>query len=199
MHGVELIAELDTALSKASSSKHSAIFRSVTDLFLNGAPTFSADHVAIFDDVISRLMEKIEHSALIELSARLALLENAPVNVVRRLSCDDDIVVSGPILDKSNVLTDETLAEIARTKSQKHLTAIAGRPRISEVVTDVLVTRGNSEIARKVTGNQDARLSELGFVKLINRASSDKALATAIANRKDLPPELQPFLKLALA
>jgi uncharacterized protein (DUF2336 family) len=194
-----LISELDAALSKASSSQHLAILRRVTDLFLNGAETFSDDHVAIFDEVISRLIEKTEHPALIELSARLAPVRNAPVNVIGRLSCDDDIAVSGPVLDKSNVLTDQTLAEIAKTKSQKHLAAIAGRTRIGESVTDVLVDRGNSEIARKVTDNQGARLSELGFVKLINRAGSDKALAAAIANRMDIPPELQPFLKLALA
>ena len=49
------------------------------------------------------------------------------------------------------------------------------------------------------TDNKGASLSEVGFVKLINRAKSDKALATAIESRTDLPPELQPFLKLTLA
>jgi uncharacterized protein (DUF2336 family) len=194
-----LIAELDSALSKASSPKHLAILWCVTELFLNGAENYSNDQVAVFDDVIGRLIEKIELPALIELSARLAPVGNAPANVVGRLSCNDDIAVSGPVLDKSNVLTDETLVEIAKTKSQKHLSAIAGRTRISDSVTDVLVDRGNSDVARKVTANQGARLSEFGFVKLINRAGSDKALATAIADRPDMPPELQPFLKLALA
>jgi hypothetical protein len=38
----------------------------------------------------------------------------------------------------------------------------------------------------------------MGFVKLINRAKTDKTLATAIAGRNDLPEELVPFLKLVL-
>jgi uncharacterized protein (DUF2336 family) len=194
-----LIDELDAALSKASDSRHLTILRRVTDLFLRGLETFSNDHVAIFDDVISRLIEKTEHPALIELSARLAPLGNAPLNVIAHLSCNDDFAVSGPILENSNVLTDSTLAEIAKTKSQKHLVAIAGRPQLSETVTDPLVDRGSSEVAHKVTANPGARLSELGFVKLIGRAKTDKALAEAIANRIDLPPELEPFLRLALA
>ncbi len=194
-----LIVELDAALSKASDSQHLTILRRVTDLFLNGSQTFSDDQVAIFDDVINRLIEKTEQPALIELSARLAPVSNAPVNVVARLASNDDIAVSSPILEKSDMLTDQTLAEIAGTKSQKHLAAIAGRTRIRESVTDILVHRGNSEIAHKVTANQGVRLSELGFVKLIQRAKNDKALAAAIANRTDMPPELEPFLKLALA
>ena len=194
-----LIAELDAALSKASSPQHLAILQRVTDLFIDGSETFSDDHVAIFDEVIGRLIEKTKSPALIELSARLAPVGNAPANVIGRLSRDDDIAVSGPVLDKSGVLTEQTLVEIAKTKSQKHLAAIAGRTRISEYVTDVLVERGNSEVSCKTAGNHGARLSDLGFVKLINRAGSDNALAVAIASRTDMPPELQPFLKLALA
>lgn len=194
-----LIADLDAVLSKASMSYHTMILRRVTDLFVDGWEAFSVDHVAIFDDVISRLIEKAQHPALIELSARLAPVDNAPANVIGRLSCDDDIAVSGPVLDKSYVLTDQALVEIAKTKSQMHLAAIAGRTRISQPVTDALVNHGNSNVLHKVTCNQGAHLSEFGFVKLINRAGSDKALAAAIANRTDMPPELQPFLKLALA
>ncbi|HYM35861.1 MAG TPA: hypothetical protein VET48_10725, partial [Steroidobacteraceae bacterium] len=67
-----LITELDTTLSKASRSKHLTILRSVTDLFFNGAQNFSKDHIAVFDDVIDRLVDKTERPVLIELSTRLA-------------------------------------------------------------------------------------------------------------------------------
>jgi uncharacterized protein (DUF2336 family) len=194
-----LLEELDKMLGKTSQSQQVSILRRVTDLFLDNSEKFSGDHVAVFDDLIVRLIEKTEHSALIELSNRLAPVGNAPENVVARLSRDDDIAVSGPVLEKSDVLTDETLGEIAKTKGQKHLAAIADRAQISESVTDILADRGNAEIACKVTSNQGARLSELGFVKMINKAKNDKALGATIAKRTDIPPELQPFLKLALS
>ena len=176
-----LMTELDTALSRASDSQQSSILRRVTDLFLGGAERFSGDHVAVFDDVIFRLIERTEHSALIELSTKLAPIDNAPVNVVIRLSHEDDIAISGPVLEKSDVLTEQTLAEIAKKKGQEHLAAIAGRRRIGETVTDILVDRGDTEVACKVTGNQGARFSEPGFVKLIKRAKNDKTLAAAVA------------------
>jgi len=196
-----LIAELDANLSKASSTQQLTVLRRVTDLFLDRAETYSNEHVAVFDDVIGWLVnkiEKVERPALAELSGRLAPVDNAPVNVIDRLARHEDIAISGPVLQKSNVVTDQALAEVAGAKSERHLAAIAGRPLISESVTDVLVGRCTPETARKVTDNKGACLSEISFVKLINRAKSDKALAAAIESRADLPPELQPFLKLSL-
>ena len=175
------MTELDTTLSTASETQQVSILRRGTDLFLGDSQRFSEDHVAVFDDVIYRLIEQTEHSALIELSAKLAPVGNAPVNVVVRLSREDDIAVSGPVLEMSDALPEDTLAEIAKTKGQQHLAAIAGRRRIGEAVTDILVDRGNSEVACKVTGNHGARFSEPGFVKLIKRAKNDRTLAAAVA------------------
>jgi uncharacterized protein (DUF2336 family) len=189
-------------LSRASIGQQLTVLRRVTDLFLDRAETYSDDHVAVFDDVIGWLINKVEKAerpALAELSDKLAPVDNAPVNVIDRLARHEDIAISGPVLQKSNVVTEQALADVAGAKGDRHLAAIAARPLISECVTDVLVGRCTTETARKVTDNKGASLSEIGFVKLINRAKSDKALAAAIESRNDLPPELEPFLKLALA
>ena len=53
-------------------------------------------------------------------------------------------------------------------------------------------------MVRKIVANDGAALSENTFVKLINDCNRDKTLAKQIAARKDIPEELQPFLKLAL-
>ncbi len=184
------ISELDQALEHRSGSQRFTMLRRVTDLFLAGASSYSKSHVAVFDDVMTRLIEQIEREALIELSQRLAPIDNAPVNVIGRLSRDDDISVSGPVLEQSNVLTDRDLVEIARSKSQDHLSAIAGRKTISEMVTDILVDLGNSVVAQKVTSNEGARISRKGFDRVVDRAHDDEELVDAVANRKDLPQEL---------
>jgi uncharacterized protein (DUF2336 family) len=193
-----LIAELESTLQRSSSSQHLSMLRGVTDLFINGADAFAEEHIAVFDDVISRLIDKADRQALAELTGRLVSVDNAPANVIDRLARHDDIAIAGPILQKCKV-KELTLVEVAGSKGEKHLIAIASRPQISEDVTDALVGRCTLETARKVTENKGASLSEVGFVKLINRAKSDKALAAAIESRADLPPELQPFLKLTLA
>ncbi|HTS39091.1 MAG TPA: DUF2336 domain-containing protein [Xanthobacteraceae bacterium] len=195
LNAQSVIAELDTALGKASKSKHAWMLCSIVDLFLRGAESFSNDQIAIFGDVIGRLIENLERAELAELSTKLAPIAKAPQGVIERLASHDDIAVSGPVLAASAVLTDEILAGLAKTKGQFHLGAIAARSRLGESVTDHLIDRGNLDVARKLLGNPEARLSELGFVKLIKRSESEGELATLIANRDDIPRELRPFLK----
>jgi uncharacterized protein (DUF2336 family) len=194
-----LIFELDAAVSAASNSWHSELLRRVTDLFVGSCGNLSENQIAIFDDVFDRLTKNAEVPPLVELSSRLAPLDNAPPNVVKELSCSDDMAVSGPLLEKSNVLADQTLIDIATTKRQNHLVVIAGRAQISDAVSDALIERGNQEVVQRLIANHGARISELGFVKLIGHAKIDKSLAAAIAKRTDMPAELAPFLKLTLA
>ena len=185
-----LFDELEATLTQGPRSQRFTILRKMTDLFLAGADSYSDDHVAIFDELMGHLIEKIERQALIELSGRLAPVDRAPVNVIGRLSQDDDIEISGPILERSRVLTDRDLVAIAETKSQAHLSAIAGRASINEPVTDVLIHRGDSAVARKVTANKGARFSRFGLIKAVTRAKQDETLAVAVANRIDLPDDL---------
>jgi uncharacterized protein (DUF2336 family) len=194
-----LIAQFDAALGKLPSSQHLLVQRQVTDLFLSCSAFYNERQAAILTGLMGRLIERVDRRALLDLSGRLAAVDNAPANVIGRLSSDNDIAIAGPVLEKSNVLTDENLAAIAKVKSQDHLLAIAGRKRIGEIVTDVLVERGNIDVARKVAGNPGALFSELGFVKIVHVASGNEALAIALACRKDVPEELQPFLELAKA
>lgn len=185
-----LLEELNNALVRGSAGQRSEILRKVTDLFLVGAEGYSAEQIGLFDDVIGHLTQKIERAALSELSDKLAPVDRAPVGVIGQLARHDDLSVSGPVLEKSNVLTDADLIDIAVNKSQQHMLAIAGRTQISEVVTDVLVDRGNTEVTQKVAGNHGARLSELGMTKVFARAEQDEKLAAAIAARRDVPPQM---------
>jgi uncharacterized protein (DUF2336 family) len=185
-----LVAELESALNSGGSLQRSDILRKVTDLFLAGADAFDEECVGVFDGVMGRLIEKIERQALIELSGRLAPIRNAPATVVRRLAHDDDVAVWKPILKYSETLTDSDLVDLAKTKSQAHLVTIAGRARLSESVTDVLVDRGNVQVRREVTLNHAARFSSAGLAKVARHAEDDAHLAVAFANRTDVPPEV---------
>jgi uncharacterized protein (DUF2336 family) len=194
-----LLSELDATLTKVPRSRHQAMLRQLTDLFVAGSPTYSQEHLSVFEAVFRRLTEGIEPRALVELSGRLAPFDSAPADIITRLCSDDDIAVAGPVLEKSNVLSDGVLVGVATTKGQGHLLAIAGRSRINDAVTDVLVTRGNPEVKNKVTANAGALFSETGFARLVSEARKDKKFAALVAKREDIPPELRPFLDMVLA
>lgn len=185
-----LIDELETALRHGSGAQRADVLQRVTQLFLLHANSYGEEHVALFDDVMGRLIERIEQQALIQLSSQLAPVANAPTNVVHHLARSDNIEVSRPVIQRSPILTDDFLLELAQSKGQEHLTAIASRARVAEKVTDVLVERGNETVALTITGNAGARFSKKAFLKVANRANENAALAEKVANRADVPPDV---------
>src|SRR5262245_35956698 len=88
-----LLNELNTALDRGSAEQRSEILRKVTDLFLVGAESHSVEQVALFDDVIERLTQKIERAALAELGDPLAPIDRAPARVINQLARHDDLSV----------------------------------------------------------------------------------------------------------
>ena len=185
-----LIPELEDIVRHGSPRRRAQALRRITTLFLDGASLFNESHVRLFDDVFNRLIDEIESKARAELSHRLAPLGNAPGELIGRLARDDDIAVAGPVLRQSRRLAETDLVEIAETKSQAHLLAISGRSGIAETVTNVLVRRGDREVARSVAENRSALISSDGFTALVARSAGDDVLAERVGQRPDIPPPL---------
>ena len=186
----ELLDELESAIQGSSAEKRLQTLRRVTDLFLGGADRFNDQQIGVFDDVLVHLIKKIEAKALIELSARLAPVDNAPIEAIRSLARHDAIAVAGPVLAQSARLTTADLVEIAKTKGQGHLLAISGRPQLGEPVTDILLERGNREVVHSLASNPTSSLSQNGYARLVKAAENDDVLAEKAGRRLDIPLHL---------
>lgn len=182
-----IIDELEDAVSNGSSEKRVTTLRRVTDLFLHGGERLSDEQVKVFDDVLCHLIARVETRVKAELGDKLALLQYAPTGVIETLARDDKIAVAGTVLGTSSRLTNNVLVEIAKTKGQDHLFAISGRPNLPEVVTDVIVDRGESRVIRKLATNQSAQFSEAGYSGMVAHAEADDDLTEIIGLRADLP------------
>jgi uncharacterized protein (DUF2336 family) len=189
-----LVNEIKEVLGNAPASRRIAILRDMTELFLDGAGLYSTQQIAVFDAVLAAITELSERDELIELGTRLAPIASAPPALMRKLAAHPDIKVSGVLLQQCVALGDSDLAEIAATAAPAQLLAIAGRTEAGESVTDALINRGDSEVLRRCVSNERARVSHVGFVKLINAAKRDGSLTDIVASRKDLPDELKPFI-----
>ena len=151
-----LLAELEVAVTAGSAEKRIDTLRRVTTLFLGESERLSEQQIAVFDDVLVHLIQRIENKALVQLSQTLAPLDSAPIEVVRHLARNDEITIAGPVLIRSNRLNENDLIGIAKSKGQGHLLAISGRASLSEAVTDVLVERGDSEVHHALAINSEA-------------------------------------------
>jgi uncharacterized protein (DUF2336 family) len=190
-----LVNEIKEVLDGAPAARRVSILRDVTELFLDGAGLHSKEQIAIFGAVLIAIAEQCERDELVELGSKLAPIASAPPALMRKLAAHHDIKVSGALLQQPCAsLSDDDIAEIAATATPAQLQAIANRPEPGESVTDALINRGDIEILRKCVSNERARVSHVGFVKLINAAKRDGSLTDMVASRQDLPAELKPFI-----
>ena len=146
------LIELEALSSETSSDKRRDVLCRVTDLFFLTAERQTADDITIFGNVMERIAYELEVEARAELSERISECDKAPRRLVRRLATDD-IAVARPVLERSRVLTDDDLIQIAKTRFQTLLQAMAWRPELTAPVTDIIVERGESPVLQEVTKN----------------------------------------------
>jgi uncharacterized protein (DUF2336 family) len=195
-----IIDEVESAIRTGSAEKGLETARRVTHLFLSSAGSFDHEQIALFDDVLERLIGTIElraiadmgaRIALVEISAQLAPIAQAPPSVIRRLANNDEIRIAGPVLQESPRLDDGELVKIAATKGERHLLAVAGRWWLKEIVTDALLARRYPSVNRRLAANPGARVSGNGFAVIVGQAEADPELAISVGVRVDLPSELR--------
>jgi uncharacterized protein (DUF2336 family) len=181
-----LISDLENAVA-TRSVETGAMLRRVTDLFLLNAGHYTADQLELYDGILKVLIAAVEVSARAELAQRLAPVDGAPANTIRTLALDDAIEVAEPVLAQSNALDDDTLTHCITINGQEHLLAIATRNKLSEIVSDQLVTKGNNKVLRTLASNPGAAISDLGFGILVKKSTDDDWLSERVARRIDIP------------
>jgi len=185
-----VLGDVQTAIAAGAVKDRSGLVRRVTDLFLVNAAVLRDDEIAQFDEVLTLLVREIDAATRALLALRLASVRNAPTMLMRTLACDDEPDIACPVLTQSGRLDDPTLVAVARRNGQEQLFAISRRESLNEVVTDVLVERGDSQVLLNIAGNLRARLSVAGFERIVARAEGDDPLCERIGRRKDISTRL---------
>ena len=189
-----LINEIqDTTVSGLTKRQLKALTR-ITDLFVAGSGHHSKKQIELFDEVFKTLVAVIELETRVKLARYIAAASDAPAALVRAFASDEAVAVAAPVLSQSAALSDSDLAANATTQSQGHLHAIARRRTISEVITEILIERGERNVVHTVAQNAGARFSDGSFRELVARAGDDAQLALHVGMRHDIPRHH--FLKL---
>jgi len=182
------LQHLESLARERSSEKRHALLRAISDCFFASAE-HSSSEIALYSEVVLRVLGEVEPIARVELSERVADIIHAPRKVVLVLA-RDEIIVAKPVLTRSVVLDESDLEGLASDQSQDHLAAIATRMTLPERVTDVLVSRGDPQVVGTVVANQGARFSHKSFAALAERATADAMLLDRLGTRMDLPAEI---------
>lgn len=114
-----------------------------------------------------------------ETAGWLSGLRRCPPRSVRALACDPDPQVASPILRRSTVICERTLAEMALCKGQAQLEAIAGRKNLAESVTRILIRRGDRLVLQTLARNRTAAVAPHCRRRLLARLGQETAVYQA--------------------
>ena len=151
-----LIDEIQESQISGSTKKQLKALTRISDLFAAGAGRRSTEQIELFDEVFKTLVGVIEtkhgssspdisQAMHMRLRPWFAPLPLMMISMWRVRS-----------FSQSTVLGETDLIASASTRGQGHLFAIAQRKTLSEVLTDILVRRGEGSVVRAVTKNAGA-------------------------------------------
>jgi uncharacterized protein (DUF2336 family) len=185
-----LIQELQDAISNESAGRRAVALNKVTELFLEYGSLLTAEQIVVFDNLLLGFIQDCEANILSEVAQKLAAVPFAPSAVVRQLAIHCDCAVATPVLTTSEKLSDEDLLQVATSRGQGHLLAIAGRFALDAVLTDAIIELGDRDVRRRLAGNLGASFTRSGFVRLVAASKGDPLLAEKVGLRVDLPAKL---------
>jgi len=161
------------------------LFRNMAQLYSYVSDRCDDEQVAQYDEVLCQLAELVETEARAHVAKLLAPLDRAPGNVVVKLA-NDEIQVAQPLLEFSNVLSDDDLIEIVMNQSEDHRVAIAGRQQVTERVGDAIVEHGQTASVQRLVRNANAELGPQVLGRLVERATTDAEIAADLRGREDI-------------
>ena len=182
---VRAFANFRVLKGEADAAERDHLIRNLAQLFSYVSDRCDDEQVAQYDEVLCQLADIVEVEARAHVAKLLAPLERAPGMAVVKLA-NDVIDVAAPLLEFSNVLSDDDLIEIVEQRSEAHRVAIAGRKGLAGRVGDAIVENGEEPSIMRLVRNHQAELHATALEKLALLARENSLLAKDLRGRHDV-------------
>ncbi|ESQ74021.1 DUF2336 domain-containing protein [Asticcacaulis sp. AC402] len=120
------------------------------------------------------------------LAVTLRTSDLLPHDVAMKLA-QDVTTVAVPVLTHSPLFTDQDLREIIRSGGPTRQIAISKRETLSEAVTTTLAETGVEEAVVIACANDNARFSDGGMNRVMDRFGTSEVVHSVLINRRQLP------------
>lgn len=150
------------------------------------SPKLTPAELQIAQDIVRAMAKDASIVVRSALSHCLRSAKRLPHDVALRLAHDVEAVAL-PILADSSVLTDADLVAIVRGGAAAKQEAIAGRPNVSEEVSDALVANAGEGAVVVLMKNATARISDQSLGLAVDRFPESRAVTESMVTRQHLP------------
>ena len=177
-------ADVTRLIDDPSAENRTDTAEKVASQFHDGALTDAERQIAA--DIFRTMVEDAEVRVREALSTNLKQCADLPRDIARSLAADV-VSVAVPMLQFSEVLTDDDLIEIVAEDNTETQKAIARRETVSEGVADALVDAGSEEVVVTLVGNEGAQIAEPTFHKVVENFGDSEAVQQPLVQRRRLP------------
>ena len=152
---------------------------------LDGA-ALSEQERGIAEDIVRQMAKDASEIVREAVALNLKSSRNLPHDVALTLAEDIDSIAL-PVLQYSDVLTDEDLTDLLERAPESKQVAMAQRSTVSEKLTEALVQKGSQAAVETLVGNAGAQINEASFERALDRFGDSEALQENMVKRGTLP------------
>jgi uncharacterized protein (DUF2336 family) len=149
-------------------------------------PGLAPGEIALAQEIVRILARDVEAKVRASVARGLRNSPHLPRDVAQKLADDIDVVAL-PLLAESLVLTDEDLVNLVRRGSASKHESIAGRPYLTESVSDALIIHAAEPAVAVLMGNHTAAIAEHSLSRAITRFADSDRVKQAMVLRPSLP------------
>ena len=151
-----------------------------------GSGGFSDSERRLAEEIFRIMARDVEVQVREALSVHLKECPQIPHDIALSLAKDVDSVAI-PVIEFSQVLTDDDLVEIINASDAAKQSAVARRETVSERVSDTLVDTRNENVVVTLMDNVGAEISERSFEKAIDHFAGNETVNERMVHRAKLP------------
>ena len=151
-----------------------------------GSGGFSDSERRLAEEIFRIMARDVEVQVREALSLHLKECPLIPHDIALSLAKDVDSVAI-PVIEFSQVLTEDDLVEIINASDAAKQSAVARRETVSERVSDALVDTRNEDVVATLMDNAGAEISDRSFEKTIDHFGESEKVNEHMAYRAKLP------------
>jgi uncharacterized protein (DUF2336 family) len=164
-----------------------ALLRRLADVVSLPASRINAFERAVTGDLLVEMLLLAAPGDRRRVAVRLAPLAELP-NALARMLLRDEPDIAGLLIEQCASLTDADLVACARDTGAEHRFIMANRRSLSEVVTETLLSFGESHVIEAVLRNGTARLSQTAIEGVVSLSRQAPQLCGPTLKRPELRP-----------
>jgi len=140
----------------------------------------------IIDDIFRAVSKDISAAVREMLAQNVKSNPHLPKDIAQNMINDIDSIAL-PVLQESQIFTDEEFIEIIKNVSPNKQSAIATRENVSETLCQALIETNHEQVVSNLVKNDGAQLSDTQFTTVLDKFENSPAVQKAFIKRSIIP------------